>query len=46
VFELLELQKTDSEALGPILFNKDSVDGIYEIIEGGEKYQFQPDSTV
>ncbi|KAF1810006.1 hypothetical protein P152DRAFT_475367 [Eremomyces bilateralis CBS 781.70] len=42
--ELLELRKTDSKTLGPILFNEGTLDGSYEVIESIYKRQFQLDS--
>jgi Family of unknown function (DUF6589) len=43
--ELLELRKTDSKTLGPILFNEGTLDGSYEVIESIYKHQFQLDDT-
>lgn len=39
--ELLELRKTDSKTLGPILFNEGTLDGSYEVVESIYKHQFQ-----
>ena len=39
--ELLELQKTDSKTLGPILFNEGTLDDSYEVIENIYKLQFE-----
>ncbi|KAH7308926.1 hypothetical protein B0I35DRAFT_482679 [Stachybotrys elegans] len=41
--ELLELRKTDSKTLGPILFNEGTLDGSYEVVESIYKHQFQLD---
>ena len=43
--ELLELRKTDSKTLGPILFNEGTLDGSYEVVESIYKHQFQLDNT-
>jgi len=43
--ELLELRKTDSKTLGPILFNEGTLDGSYEVVESIYKHQFQLDDT-
>jgi hypothetical protein len=43
--ELLELRKTDSKTLGPILFNEGTLDGSYEVVESIYKRQFQLDDT-
>ncbi|PVH68575.1 hypothetical protein DL98DRAFT_630189 [Cadophora sp. DSE1049] len=43
--ELLELRKTDSKTLSPILFNKGTLDGSYEVVESIYKHQFQLDNT-
>jgi hypothetical protein len=39
--ELLDLRKTDSKTLGPILFNEGTLDGSYEVVESIYKHQFQ-----
>lgn len=41
--ELLELRKTDSKTLGPILFNEGTLDGSYKVVESIYKHQFQLD---
>ncbi|PVH69825.1 hypothetical protein DL98DRAFT_622046 [Cadophora sp. DSE1049] len=38
VVELLELRKTDSKTLGPILFNEGTLDSSYEVVESIYKY--------
>ena len=43
--ELLDLRKTDSKTLGPILFNEGTLDGSYEVVESIYKHQFQLDDT-
>jgi hypothetical protein len=43
--ELLELRKTDSKTLGPILFNEGTLDGSYEVIESIYKHQFKLDDA-
>ncbi|KAJ4189476.1 hypothetical protein NW759_016766 [Fusarium solani] len=43
--ELLELRKTDSKTLGPILFNEGTLEGSYEVVESIYKHQFQLDNT-
>ncbi|KAH7112393.1 hypothetical protein EDB81DRAFT_827897, partial [Dactylonectria macrodidyma] len=43
--ELLELRKTDSKTLGPILFNEGTLDGSYEVVESIYKHQFQLDDA-
>jgi hypothetical protein len=43
--EMLELRKTDSKTLGPILFNEGTLDGSYEVVESIYKHQFQLDNT-
>ncbi|RSL41974.1 hypothetical protein CEP54_015647 [Fusarium duplospermum] len=43
--ELLELRRTDSKTLGPILFNEGTLDGSYEVVESIYKHQFQLDDT-
>ncbi|KJK86218.1 hypothetical protein H633G_09939 [Metarhizium anisopliae BRIP 53284] len=41
--ELLEIRKTDSKTLGPILFNEGTLDGSYEVVDSIYKHQFQLD---
>ncbi|RSL42675.1 hypothetical protein CEP51_016454 [Fusarium floridanum] len=43
--ELLELRKTDSKTLGPILFNEGTLEGSYGVVESIYKHQFQLDNT-
>lgn len=45
VVELLELRKTDSKTLSPILFNEGTLDSSYEVVESMYKHQFQLDDT-
>ena len=43
--ELLEVRKTDSKTLGPILFNEGTLDGSYEVLKNIYKHQFQLDDA-